>query len=94
MKTNQRYKLELTPYFLAKNEESCDLSANHLYGKFLNYIDEDDYVGASLAKRFLKKGDSSCWECGYKDNKFKIHYSYANKNEKFKELKKDFYYER
>ena len=94
MKTNQRYKLELTPYYLTKNEESCDLSANHLYGKFLNYIDEDDYVGASLAKRFLKKGDSSCGECGYENNKFKTYYYDANKSERFKELKKEFYYER
>ena len=94
MKTNQRYKLELTPYYLAKNEESCDLSATHLYGKFLNYIDEDDYVGASLAKRFLKIGDSSCGECGYENNKFKTYYYNADKSEKFKELKKDFYYER
>ena len=82
MTTNQKYKLELTPYYLTKNEESCDLSANHLYGKFLNYVDEDDYVGASLAKRFLKNGDSSCGECGYENNKFKIHYSYANKIKK------------
>jgi len=94
MKTNQRYKLELTPYYLAKNEESCDLSARHLYGKFLNYIDEDDYVGASLAKRFLKKGDSSCEGCGYENNKFKTYYHDANKSEKFEELKKEFYYER
>jgi len=94
MKTNQRYKLELTPYYLTKNEESCDLSAAHLYGKFLNYIDEDDYVGASLAKRFLKKGDASCGGCGYKNNKFKIHYNHANESGRFKELKKDFYYER
>ena len=91
MRTNQRYKLELTPYYLAKNEESCDLSATHLYGKFLNYIDEDDYVGASLAKRFLKKGDSSCGGHGYKNNKFKIYYSNANKSQRFKELKKEFY---
>ena len=94
MTLNQKYKLELTPYYLAKDEESCDLSANHLYGKFLNYIDEDDYVGASLAKRFLKKGNSSCGECGYENNKFKTYYYNANKSKKFKELKKDFYYEK
>ena len=93
MNTNQRYKLELTPYYLAKNEESCDLSANHLYGKFLNYLDEDDYVGASLAKRFLKKGEDSCDECGYEDNKFKTYYINANKSERFNELKKEFYCE-
>jgi hypothetical protein len=93
MKTNQRYKLELTPYYLTKDEESCDLSANHLYGKFLNYVDEEDYVGASLAKRFLKNGDSSCGDCGHENNKFKIHYSCANKSERFKELKKEFYCE-
>ena len=93
MNTNQRYKLELAPYFLAKNEESCDLSANHLYGKFLNYIDEDDYVGATLAKRFLQKGYYSCEECGYEDNKFKTYYSNASKSRKFKELKKEFYCE-
>jgi len=93
MKTNQRYKLELTPYYLAKNEESCDLSANHLYGKFLNYIDDDDYVGASLAKKFLKKGDVSCDKCGYENNKFKTFYSSANESKKFNKLKREFYCE-
>ena len=42
MTTNEKYKIELAPYFLAKNEESCDLSANHLYGKFLNYIENQN----------------------------------------------------
>lgn len=94
MNTNQRYKLELAPYYLAKSKESCDLSANHLYGKFLNYIDEDDYVGATLAKRFLQKGDHSCKECGYENSKFKDFHSRANKSEKFNRLKKEFYCER
>ena len=93
MKTNQRYKLELASYYLAKNKESCDLSANHLYGKFLNYIDDDDYVGASLAKRFLQRGYYSCEECGYENNKFKAHYANANKSKRFGELKKEFYCE-
>ena len=57
MKTNQRYKLELTPYYLAKNEESCDLSATHLYGKFLNYIDEDDYIVVDLEADDVDAGD-------------------------------------
>ena len=92
MKTNQRYKLELTPYYLTKNEESCDLSANHIYGKFLNYIDEDDYVGASLAKKFLQRGSWRCRQMGYKGNRFKTYYKNANKDNKFKTLRKDFFY--
>jgi hypothetical protein len=89
MKTYNRYKLELSPYYLAKDEESCDLCANHFYGKFLNYINEEDYVGASLAKRFLRRGSENC--ANYKSNRFTKHYLDAAKNDKFTELKKDFF---
>ncbi|MAF43959.1 MAG: hypothetical protein CMI54_07350 [Parcubacteria group bacterium] len=91
MKTNQRYKLELTPYFLAKDEESCNFSASHFYGKFLNYIDDDDYVGASLAKRFLRRGAERCEKFGYENNKFKSYRAWAEKDEKFNSLKKEFF---
>jgi hypothetical protein len=94
MTTNQKYKLELTPYFVPRGEESCDLSASHVYGKFLHYIDDDDYVGASLAKKFLKHGAVRCSEKKYSNNKFKLYYKDARRNDRFKALRSDFFYER
>ena len=89
MTTNEKYKLELSPYYLVKDEESCGLCANHFYGKFLNYIDDDDYVGASLAKRFLKRGNDKC--VSYKNNRFKKYFNDASNNKQFNELKSGFF---
>ena len=57
MNPADKYKLEFNAYFSFNNKEKCDLCAGHFYGKFLNYVDNKDYVGASLAKKFLMRGD-------------------------------------
>ena len=56
MNATNKYKWELVPYFNCKGEARSDLSAKHLYGKFLCYTEEEDFVGADLAKKMLKRG--------------------------------------
>tara|TARA_R100000808_G_C2110197_1_gene124519 strand:- start:733 stop:1017 length:285 start_codon:yes stop_codon:yes gene_type:complete len=93
MKTINKYKLELTPYFNCKDKEKSDLSANYMYGKFLSYLSEDDYIGASLAKRFIRKGWNCCNINDYPDSNFKAHYKEATNNPKYKMVKNKFYCE-
>ena len=93
MNSSEKYKLELNSYFSLKGKEECDLCAGHFYGKFLNYIEDNDYVGASLAKRFLMRGDWRCSQNGYEGNRFNSFYKNAHENKKFKRLKIDFFYD-
>lgn len=88
-----KYKIELNAYASFGNEENCDLCADFFYGKFLNYLDEGDYVGASLAKRFLMRGDWHCSQNGYQSNKFNGFYQQARRNDTFNKLKTDFFYD-
>jgi len=84
MNASNKYKWELVPYFNCKGETRSELSANYLYGKFLCYTEERDFVGADLAKKFLKDGKD-------KSHKFEYHYENARKNENFLSLKDKFY---
>ena len=93
MNSSDKYKLELNAYASFGDEEKCDLCANHFYGKFLNYIEEGDYVGASLAKKFLQRGDWFCSQNGYKDNKFNNFYKQAYGNDNFKKIKTEFFHD-
>jgi hypothetical protein len=88
MKACNKYKWELLPYFSCKNEEGSELSAKCIYGKFLKYVDEEDYVGANLARDFLKRGKFSHKE---KNNKFSFFYKRACTDERFRSLKDHFY---
>ncbi|MAH45120.1 hypothetical protein CMI37_04775 [Candidatus Pacearchaeota archaeon] len=84
MNASNKYKWELIPYFNHKNVEWSSLSAKHLYGKFLNYTDEEDFVGADLAKKMLERGKN-------KSVKFKGYYNQACANENFLSLEDCFY---
>tara|TARA_Y100000310_G_C20521768_1_gene734039 strand:- start:96 stop:362 length:267 start_codon:yes stop_codon:yes gene_type:complete len=84
MNATNKYKWELVPYFNCKGEERSGLSANHLYGKFLNYTEEQDFIGANLAKNMLKRGQD-------KNDEFKPRYVNACNNESFLSLKDEFY---
>lgn len=84
MNPSHKYKWELVPYFNHNGEERSDLSAKHIYGKFLSYAEEEDFIGADLAKKFLKDGKD-------KSHKFEYHYENACKNEDFLSLKDKFY---
>jgi len=93
MDSSTKYKLELNSYFVLDDEEKSDLSAKFLYGKFLNYLSDDDYVGASLAKSFLRRGNLHCSQKGYKDSKFNCYYHQSKDNNKLKDLRETFFYD-
>jgi hypothetical protein len=84
MNATNKYKWELVPYFNCNGEERSGLSANHIYGKFLNYTEEQDFVGADLAKKMLKRGRD-------KNMEFDPCYANACSNENFLSLKDKFY---
>ena len=83
MNKSDKYQWELLPYFSTK-ENQGDLSAKHMYGKFLNYVENEDYVGANLAKNFLYKGSL--------ENKgFQNFLKEASKNQKYSEMQGNVY---
>jgi len=91
MKTTDKYKLELTPYFNCRGKKRSDLSAKYMYGKFLRYVSADDYIGASLAKKFIRKGWNCCTERDYPNNNFKYYYNQIKTDPKFRKVKNDFF---
>ena len=93
MKPQSQYKMQLTPYFNCKDKEKSDLSADFIWGKFNTYLDKEDYIGATLAKRFLKKGWGCCNINDYPDSNFKEYYKQAKNDPKFKQIKNKFYCE-
>ena len=52
----QPYKDELYPLWRFKTPELAQHSCNMIYNKFLHYIDNDDFVGADMAKKYLYMG--------------------------------------
>lgn len=52
----QPYKAEILPYWKFKTEEIAQTSAEKIYELFLNYLKEDDFVGADMARKFLQMG--------------------------------------
>ena len=50
------YKSELYPLWRFKTPDKAQLSCNQIYLKFLGYIDEGDFVGADMAKKYLHMG--------------------------------------
>ena len=52
----QPYKSELHPLWRFKTPDKAQLSCNQIYLKFLEYIDENDFVGADMAKKYLHMG--------------------------------------
>ena len=50
------YKSELYPLWRFKTPDKAQLSRNQIYLKFLEYIDENDFVGADMAKKYLHMG--------------------------------------
>jgi len=49
----QPYKAELLPYWRFKTPEIAEKSAYKIYGMFLAYLEEDDFVGADMTRKFL-----------------------------------------
>ena len=84
MNASYKYKQELVPYFNCKGENRGSLSAKHIYGKFLSYTEEQDYVGANLAVDLLKRGSN-------KHEKFSSLHEQAVSSKNFASLKDEFY---
>jgi hypothetical protein len=50
------YKSELHRLWKFKTEEVAKLSAKRIWAQFLDYLGEDDFVGADMAKKYLHMG--------------------------------------
>ena len=50
------YKGELLPLWRFKDVESAAESANAIYGRFLDYKAEADFVGMDVARKYLQMG--------------------------------------
>jgi len=52
----QPYKSEILPFWKFKTEEIARVSAEKIYGLFENYLKENDFAGADMARKFLQMG--------------------------------------
>lgn len=50
------YKSEILPYWRFKTPEIAQKSSEQIYEMFLNYLDDDDFIGADMARKFLQMG--------------------------------------
>tara|TARA_R100001509_G_scaffold4758_1_gene2963 strand:- start:278 stop:793 length:516 start_codon:yes stop_codon:yes gene_type:complete len=50
------YKSEIGQYWRFKNPKIAKQSAESIYKMFINYLKEDDFVGADMAKKYLHMG--------------------------------------
>lgn len=50
------YKSELLPHWRFKSPDVALASAQKLYQMFQAYLDEDDFVGADMARKYLQMG--------------------------------------
>lgn len=50
------YKSEILPFWKFKNPEVAQISADQIYGLFLEYLENSDFVGADMARKFLQMG--------------------------------------
>ena len=57
--TCEPYKSELHPLWRFKTPEEAQLSALQIINKFFQYLEEDDFVGADMAKKYLHMGFTS-----------------------------------
>ena len=54
--TCEPYKSELHPLWRFKTPREAQLSANKIYIKYLEYLDDGDFVGCDMAKKYLHMG--------------------------------------
>jgi Domain of unknown function (DUF4385) len=50
------YKSEILPYWRFKNSVAANTSSETIYKMFLNYLEQGDFVGADMARKFLQMG--------------------------------------
>lgn len=52
----QPYKSEILPHWRFKNPEIAQEAAEKIYALFENYLRQDDFVGADMARKYLQMG--------------------------------------
>ena len=52
----QPYKSEILPHWRFKNPEIATESSEKIYQMFLQYLEQDDFVGADMARKFIQMG--------------------------------------
>ncbi|MBJ7450298.1 MAG: DUF4385 domain-containing protein [Parachlamydiales bacterium] len=50
------YKSEILPYWKFKTPEIAQVGADTIFSLFLNYLQNDEFVGADMARKFLQMG--------------------------------------
>jgi hypothetical protein len=50
------YKSEILPHWRFKTPEIAKLSSEKIYEMFIEYLQQDDFVGADMARKFLQMG--------------------------------------
>lgn len=50
------YKSEILPYWRFADEDKAKASSEKIFQLFLEYLDQDDFVGADMARKFLQMG--------------------------------------
>lgn len=50
------YKSEILPHWRFKNPEIATKSSEKIYQMFLEYLEQDDFVGADMARKFIQMG--------------------------------------
>jgi hypothetical protein len=50
------YKSEILPYWKFKNPEAAMTSSEKIYDLFIEYLNQNDFVGADMARKFLQMG--------------------------------------
>jgi hypothetical protein len=50
------YKSEILPYWRFKNPDIARESSQKIYEMFLVYLEQEDFVGADMARKFLQMG--------------------------------------
>ena len=52
----QPYKAEICPHWKFKTPDIAKTSSEKIYELFLNYLTQDDFVGADMARKYLQMG--------------------------------------
>jgi hypothetical protein len=50
------YKSEILPYWRFKTPDIARESSKKIYQMFLDYLEQDDFIGADMARKFLQMG--------------------------------------
>ncbi len=79
----QPYKSEILPHWRFKTPEIAEASSQKIYDMFLHYLENDDFVGADMARKFLQMGFTRARR--YANHKSGKKYSNSDDNQKAQE---------